>query len=100
MLPNGFDDWFYSTDGYGNRLVQDWERPFVERRWEQVKDSLPPVLEGKIGVDHPNAIILFHKDKHITLAHYLRPCPCDECEHEWQIDCYFVDCECCSSECC
>jgi len=108
IIVNHLSEWLYSTDCYGNRLVQDWEIPFIFERLNEIELEDLVIVEGNLETDQPNSILVditthisgtFQpgKDVIISLAHFIRPCPCG-C-HELQCECYVADCECCSGEC-
>lgn len=108
VMINHLSDWLYSTDCRGNRLIQEWEIPLIFRRLNDLEEDDLIVIEGDLEKDYPNAIIVdithlvpdeFHpgKEVRISLAHFIRPCPCG-C-HEYQYECYIADCDCCSGDC-
>lgn len=103
-LTQSFEEWLISEDCYGNRMVADEERSFIIKRFEEVKDALS-IVEGDLEKDHPGTILIdithhapdLHPGKNvwINLAHYIRPCSCEECNHECQYECYISNCKCC-----
>jgi len=108
-LPKKLVEWLFCVNSYGDRMVEDWEFPYIVARWHQIKDEIT-IIEGSIEENQPNAILVDishiknqkegRKDKaYLTLAHYLRPCPCDECPHDWQYECFLVNCKCCTEVC-
>ena len=103
--------WLKGIDTYENRLVEDWEEDHIRQRVKDLKkiDGIF-VVEGDWKTQLISDIIIditvlkpegFHPGKNVTmtLAHFIRPCPCDDCDHENQYECYLNDCECCSGSC-
>jgi len=101
--------WLESKDCYGNNLIGEWEKPYILKRFKEIEPFLR-ITKGDIEKDMPNQILVdithlkkssFQPGKKviITLSHFLRPCACMECKHDWQYECYLNDCKCCTDEC-
>lgn len=107
-LTKKFQDWLNEKDCYGNPLLAEWEKSAIIKRYMLLSLNDLIIFEGNPDRDAPNSIIIdithlskknFQPQKKvlINLAHYLRPCPCD-C-HQYQYECYLEDCVCCTDEC-
>ena len=105
-----FEDWLETQDCYGNPMVGEWEKETIKDHFKALKKSDIEIVYGDEKKDQPNTIMLditslsspdFQPGKIITvtLAHYIRPCPCSDCSHTWQYECYLNDCLCCTDEC-
>jgi len=105
------EKWLGSEDCYGNRLINDWEIPAIRKRLKEVLPDLN-IFQGNLKKDQPNAILVdithlrsddsVHQEGKqiiISLAHFIRPCPCKDCDHEHQFECYLIDCNCCQDDC-
>lgn len=105
------DEWLKSKDSYGTRVVGDWEAQLILERLLEVEPELK-IVDGNLVDNTPNEILIdithlriaggVHKEGKkilISLAHYLRPCPCSGCAHDWQHECYLADCACCTDDC-
>jgi len=110
IIIDHLSDWLYSTDCYGNRMVQDWEIDFIFNHLNELTEDDLVIVEGDLKKDEPNDILIdithlapddFQPGKSviISLAHFIRPCPCKSKCHNWQYECYLNDCDCCSGEC-
>lgn len=104
-MTSKFEEWLHRQD----LGIEEWENPLIKARFEEVKHSLK-IVEGNLEDDMPNEILVdithladpdFQPGKRIivNLALFIRPCPCSDCQHKWQYECYLKDCPCCQDEC-
>lgn len=76
----------------------DKERKFVLEGIEKYGNS--KFKDGKTLDDYmPNQLEIRADDKWTPFSSFIRACPCDECEHKTQYECYKADCECCDESC-
>ncbi len=110
-----FQDWLVSRDCHGTRMVKDLEKSDIEKQLKKLKKL--EVVSGDLLIDQPNTFFIDiteilpgsklnqtkeGKQIHTTLAHYIRPCLCedDKCkQHGYQYECYLENCKCCTDEC-
>jgi len=99
-----FENWLISKDCYGNRMIADKEKPAIIKRFKEL-DNIK-VIKGDINKDKPNEILIDitpegwkGKPVWVNLAHHIRPCLCNKCDHKYQSECYLEDCACCTDEC-
>ena len=103
-----FNDWLVCKDCYGTRMVDDWEKPLITIRLQELLKGDIKITTGDLQTDQPNNVIvdithlapnLHAHEVLINFSHFIRPCPCDTCDHKYQYECYIEDCDCCTSEC-
>jgi len=108
-----FAEWVDGVDSHGTYIFF----PYTKRRQveEAIRKALAELKEidivrGDPQTQHPSQVIVditslkpegFQPTKTVltTLAHIIIPCPCNECEHNLQYECYLNNCKCCTSEC-
>ena len=102
-------EWLKDVDCYATPLLNKLrEEDFIQKVLAELKEI--SIVEGDPTTQHPNQIIVdithlkpdgFQPTKTVltTLAHFIRPCLCNDCVHTRQYECYLNDCECCTGEC-
>jgi hypothetical protein len=105
-ITKHFEQWLDDKDSHGTPLLGEWEKKYIINRYKRITNI--KIVKGDIKKNKPNQIIIdithltpknFQPNKNvlITLAHFIRPCPCGCHKLQWQ--CYINDCQCCMGEC-